>query len=501
MNRRSHPIRHCPARRASQSLAAAAIFAFGHIAQAGVVINEIGFHPASENAGEEFIELHNPDAVAVDASGWRFTSGVDFTFPGGTLIPAGGYLVVAADAAAFSTAYPEVTTFVAGWTGILSNSSNRIRLADALGNVIDDVRYSDDGDWGIRRKDWWSSYGHKGLAWDSAADGKNDPVPYSNAPADILGKNRSLELINPNFDNSTGQNWAPSVPAGGSPGAANSTAAPDIAPVIHGVSHFPAVPKSTEPVFVNASITDDHGATISASVFWRTDGSASFTEVAMADDGAHGDGLAGDGVFGASLPVQPSGTIVEFYLTAGDGTLSRTWPAPVSGDDANLTPAQSANCLYQVDDTVYAGSMPIYRIIMKAADKTELAGINANGTGGSHPYPFYSGETNDQTMSHARFNASFVAVDGTGSSVRYRAGVRNRGNGSRSRQPQGLNIMFPNDDPWSGVTQLNLNTQYTPYQLFGAALFAKSNVPAPQSRAVQVRWNAVNPEAAGGSPS
>ncbi|MBN8459214.1 MAG: lamin tail domain-containing protein [Verrucomicrobia bacterium] len=465
------------------------------------MINEIGYHPASENTGEEFIELFNPDAIAVDAGGWKFTSGVDFTIPSGTLIPAGGYLVVAADAEEFLAVHPEVTSFVAGWTGILSNSSNRIRLADALGNVVDDVRYADDGDWGIRRKDWWSSYGHKGLAWDSAADGKNDPPPYSNAPADVLGKNRSLELINPDFDNSTGQNWATSVSAGGTPGSANSVSAADIAPVILDASHFPAVPKSTEPVSVTATILDDHGAAISASVFWRTDGSPSFTEVAMADDGEHGDGLAGDGVFGASLPVQPNGTIVEFYLAAGDGALTRTWPAPVSGDDANLTPAQSANCLYQADDTVYAGSMPIYRIIMKAADKTELAGINANGTGGSHPYPFYSGETNDQTMSHARFNASFVAVDGTGTSVRYRAGVRNRGNGSRDNQPQGLNIMFPNDDPWSGISQLNLNTQYTPNQLFGAALFAKSNVPAPQSRAVQVRWNSVNPEAAGGSPS
>ena len=78
--------------------------------------------------------------------------------------------------------------------------------------------------------------------------------------------------------------------------------------------------------------------------------------------------------------------------------------------------------------------------------------------------------------------------------------VRNRGNGSRTRQPQSLNVMFPNDDPWHGVTQFNLNSQYTPWQVFGAVLFAQAGVPAPQSRAVQLRWNAANP-ASSGSPT
>jgi hypothetical protein len=221
----------------------------------------------------------------------------------------------------------------------------------------------------------------------------------------------------------------------------------------------------------------------------------------MADDGLHGDTLAGDAIFGASLPVQPDGTVVEFYVSASDGTASRSWPAPLLGDDAALTPLPPAGCLYQVDDTVYAGAMPIYRLVMTAADKAELAAINSGGSGGSHPYPFYAGETTDQTMSHARFNASFVSVDGAGTELRYRVGIRNRGNGSRSKQPQSLNVMFPNDDPWQGVTQINLNARYTPYQLFGAVLFARAGVPAPQSRAVQVRWNAANPAAAGGSPS
>ena len=467
---------------------------------AEVVISEIQYHPASELVAEEFIELHNTGAGPVNLSGWAFTSGITFTFSPSTTLAAGGRLVVAADSAAFTAKYPAVTNFVAGWTGRLSNSSNRITLRDAAGNKIDEVDYSDDGDWGQRRKDWWSHHGHKGLSWDVGADGGTSAPPYSNSPADIFPKDRSLELINEAFDNSSGQNWGASLAAGGTPGTANSIAAANIAPVIQDVAHFPVVPRSTDPVYVTAQITDDHAAPVTVTANWRLDGGSTFTAVTMADDGLHGDVLAGDGIYGATLPIQPNGTIIVFHVSASDGSLSRTWPAPVLGDDAALTPAQTANCLYQVDDTVYSAAMPLYRIVMKAADKTELAFINSGGTGGAHPYPYYTGESADQTMSHARFNASFVAIDGTGTSLRYRVGVRNRGNGSRSRSPQGLNVMFPNDDPWNGATQFNLNSQYTPWQLFGAALFAKAGVPAPQSRAVQFRWNSLNP-AGSGSPA
>ena len=468
---------------------------------AEVVISEIMYHPASESILEEYVELSNTGPAAADVSAWSFTSGIAFTVPAGITIPAGGRLVVAADAAAFAAIYPGVTPVVAGWTGRLSNSVNKLTLVDAVGTKIDEVSYSDDGDWGVRRRDWWSSYGHKGVAWDSGADGGNEAPPFTNAPADVLAKNRSLELVNEAFDNTSGQNWLASTAQNGTPGAVNSVASTHIAPIIRDVAHFPAIPKSSDPVFVTARVSDDHGLPPTVGTHWRVDGSGAFSRVTMVDDGQHGDTLAGDGIFGASLPVLANGTIVEFFISATNGTDSRTWPAPVLSDDAALSPQQSSNCLYQVDDTVYAGAQPIYRLVMKAADKTELAFINSGGATGSHPYPFYSGESIDQTFSHARFNASFVSTDGTGTQVRYRVGIRNRGNGSRSRQPQGLNVMFPNENPWNGATQFNLNTQYTPYQLFGAVLYAMAGVPAPESRAVQIRWNAVNPVANGGSPA
>ncbi|MHA3772540.1 lamin tail domain-containing protein [Verrucomicrobiota bacterium sgz303538] len=445
------------------------------VARGDVVINELMYHPPTENPAEEWVELYNSGGTAVDVSGWQFTSGVQFTIPAGKSIAPGGYLVIAADASAFAAKYPGVSNYVAGWSGRLSNSSNKLTLRDTNGTVINAISYADDGNWAARQRDIVLDYGHRGWGWDSGADG--------------FGK--SLELSNSLFDNSLGQNWRASTTAGGTPGAANSTAVNDIAPAILDVAHFPLVPKSTDTVDVTAHVIDDGNAVSAVRIHYRNDGSATFSSAAMFDDGLHGDAAAGDGVFGAALPAQPTGTIVEFYVEATDAANhTRTWPAPAL--DENGTTAQTANCLYQVDDTVYAGAMPIYRLVMKAADKQELTQINTNN-------PSISGV--DQTYSHAKMNATFISFDGTGSEVRYLVGVRNRGNGSRSLQPQSFNVSFTNEDPWKGRVSINLNTQDTPYQLLGSALFRKSGLAGPESRQVQLRVNASNPASSANAPA
>ena len=53
---------------------------------------------------EEWIELYNRGAPAVDLTGWRLDEGIDFEFPAGTTIAPGGYLVVARNKAALAGA-------------------------------------------------------------------------------------------------------------------------------------------------------------------------------------------------------------------------------------------------------------------------------------------------------------------------------------------------------------------------------------------------------------
>ena len=462
--------------------AASLFLALSAAVRGDVIIDEIMYHPSSELTTEEYIELYNTGASSVDLSGWKFTNGVSYTFPVGTSILAGDYLVVTANPAVFHAKYPAVTKYVAstGWqtlpnSGILSNSANKVVLADNLNVTRDTVSYADDGEWAVRVQDIVADFGHKGWSWDSAADG--------------FGK--SLELINVLLDNNLGQNWRPSAAVNGTPGAANSIAASNTAPFILGVSQFPFVPTSSEQVAVTAQIVSTlPGNTVN--VHYRNDGAASFTSAAMFDDGTHGDALANDGIYGAFLPAQPNNTIVEFYVQATDsGARTRTWPAPAL--NASLVSGQFCNCLYQVDDTVFAGAMPFYKMIMRAVDKAELTQINTN----TPAAPF---ATTDQTESHARMNATWITSDGTSKELRYLAGVRNRGHGSRSRQPQSFNISFENDVTWKGVVSLNLNTQQTHSQLFGSALFRAAGLASPDSRQAQLRVNNVDPTGGGGSP-
>jgi hypothetical protein len=436
--------------------------------RADIVINEIMYHPSSERTTEEYIELHNTGTASVNLGGWSFTSGVAFTFPN-ALIPAGGYLVVAADRTAFTAKYPGVTNFVHGWTGRLSNSADTIVLKDNRGVKIDEVEYADDGDWALREREDVDG-GHRGWRWRSAADGFG----------------RSLELINSSFDNNHGQNWAASTRVEGTPGAVNSIVAADIAPVISSVRHFPLVPTSAETVTVNATVLDDHAAAVAVTVNYRKDGETSWSTAPMFDDGAHDDGFAGDRVFGAQLPAQPDDTIVEFLISASDGSRLRTWPAPAFNSatpTATMVAEQTQNCLYQVENAAYSGTMPLYRFVMKAADRSTLEAINYGEGSGSH----------------SRFNSTFITVDGTGAELRYLTGVRNRGHGSATLQPQSFSVAIPNDWDWKGRTALNLNSQFSYLQLLGSAFMRRAGLVVAESRPVQMRVNNVDPTAGSSS--
>ena len=64
-------------------------------ADSTVVFNELMYHPREREEELEWIELHNQMAVDMDISGWYLGDGVLFIFDEGTVVPGGGYLVVA----------------------------------------------------------------------------------------------------------------------------------------------------------------------------------------------------------------------------------------------------------------------------------------------------------------------------------------------------------------------------------------------------------------------
>lgn len=438
-------------------------------AETNVIFSEIMYHPASENIREEYLELFNKGAQPVNLTGWKITGGIGFEFPA-LSIPAGGYLVVAADCAVFQAkypGYPAESGLVGGWTGRLGNGGDELRLRNALGNTVCHVPYANEGDWAIRQSGPYD-LGSYGWEWFAAHDGN-----VINTATGQNEGNRSLELLNPALPLDNGQNWAASGPVGGTPGQANSTSTNNVAPLIYDVAHFPVVPKSTNSVTISARIVDGGPGPVSVSLYFRNAGTLSppsFSATAMLDDG--------HGAFAAVLPARPAGTIIEFYVAAANSTgLIRTWPAAARQLDGTF--AQTANALYQVDDEDYSRDKPIYRLIATAAELNHF-------------------DSQMNNNSDAEMNGTFITMDGNGAKVRYNVGWRNRGAGTRNTSPHNLRINIPTDRKWNNLSEVNLNTQYTHAQAVGAQFSLRSGLPCAAARPVVMRVNGQDRASSGG---
>ena len=134
-----------------------------------VVISEIHYLPDEHQGLEtEFVELTNVRELPVDLSGWRLRGGVDFDIPAGTVIPAGGSVVVIAGdpddpqvRAAFAEVYatPASLQLLGPWElgDTLDNGGESLRLLQpddppagesSIPHVVRDlVRYDDDPPW------------------------------------------------------------------------------------------------------------------------------------------------------------------------------------------------------------------------------------------------------------------------------------------------------------------------------------------------------------------
>ena len=158
-----------------------------------VTFNELQYHPADGQlpgaaAGQEWLELHNQMAVDVDLSGWSLTGGIDYQFAAGTVLPAGGYLVVAAS--------PSLLTAVAAvgpYQGQLSNQGEEVWLVDNNGRVMDILEYGDGS--AERLHDTW--------------------------PVGADGSGATLAKRKPSLSSQFASNWSTSLQLGGTPGREN----------------------------------------------------------------------------------------------------------------------------------------------------------------------------------------------------------------------------------------------------------------------------------------
>ncbi len=151
-----------------------------------IVINEIHFNPDIKTDPAEFIELYNAGTNDVNLGGWYFSDGLNYTFPG-TLIGAGGYVVVAQNPTFFATKYGvgALGPFESDGTSKLSKYGEKITLRDASGRIADEVTYQ------------------LGFPWPTVGD--------TNSPGLITASGCSIELINPGLDNDLGGSWRSSL--------------------------------------------------------------------------------------------------------------------------------------------------------------------------------------------------------------------------------------------------------------------------------------------------
>jgi hypothetical protein len=141
-----------------------------------LVISKIHYHPedwwAFDGDQLEFIEITNNGDEDVDLTGIYFRElGVTYSFPDGVTLAAHEPLLLCSDSMAFVECYDRIP--FGQYDRKLSNKSEKIVIADAWGNVIDEVCYSDSDPW----------------------------------PTEADGEGAFLQLIDLNLDNSLPESW------------------------------------------------------------------------------------------------------------------------------------------------------------------------------------------------------------------------------------------------------------------------------------------------------
>ena len=92
-----------------------------------VVINELMYHPITDDPDDQYVELYNQATSPVDLGGWKLSDAISFTFPSITVIAPNGYLVVAKDAAHLLANYATLTAnnALGNFNGKLSGAGER----------------------------------------------------------------------------------------------------------------------------------------------------------------------------------------------------------------------------------------------------------------------------------------------------------------------------------------------------------------------------------------
>jgi hypothetical protein len=133
----------------------------------------------------------------------------------------------------------------------------------------------------------------------------------------IVAFNQSVSGIWPSGANTVNPTGA-AVPVSLTMQDAPLTSSENVLPSITGLGRNPLSPVSNSVVYVSAHAHDLDGTIYSATLYFNPGNG--YQSVAMLDDGLHDDSAAGDGRFGAQIPIEPSLALVHYYLDVVDNS-------------------------------------------------------------------------------------------------------------------------------------------------------------------------------------
>lgn len=304
----------------------------------------------------DWIEIHNPGGAPVDLGGWYLTDTTNnltrWRFPA-VSVPAGGFLVVFASGAdRRDPAAPLHTDFQ------LSASGEFLALVRPEGVPVPG-------------------------AFEPAYPVQVPDVSYGVAQVPA------------------GQGWEAGPfgvyflqPTPGTPNPGGS-AAPG--PAVEQVGHRPNVPRDDQDLEVTARVRATFRPVAGVNLRYRVLFGAE-VEVPMADDGLHGDGGAGDGVYGAVIPAAAAGPgeMIRYRVVATDLTgASSRWPLFTRAD---ATPEYLGTI---VEPANLSSPLPIFHLFVAP---NQLAGIDRES--GGRISVFHDGEFYDNVYMELRGNTS-----------------------------------------------------------------------------------------------
>jgi hypothetical protein len=165
-----------------------AVFEEAEPQEANIIVNEIKYKSSDTRDTEDWIELHNAQSQSVDLSGWALSDNDPehlYLIPENTLIEGDGYLVLTREKNKFENHHSSVKVLRGDFDFGFSSEGDCVKLFDALGDLHDEVCYTNTTPW-----------------------------PTGS------GDDYSIALSDASLDNSAGANWFAGY-SGGTPGESN----------------------------------------------------------------------------------------------------------------------------------------------------------------------------------------------------------------------------------------------------------------------------------------